>query len=89
MIREEDAVRIYPEVKHWHGATPDNWLVHLSITPNAQKGDAVWMEPVTDEAYNNLKLKRRYDEESDNISGAEGNNILVAYFSHSGNTRAV
>lgn len=26
---------------------------------------------------------------SDNTSGAEGNNILVAYFSHSGNTRVI
>jgi flavodoxin len=28
-------------------------------------------------------------KKSDNTSGAEGNNILVAYFSHSGNTREI
>jgi quercetin dioxygenase-like cupin family protein len=56
VIREGDVVKIHPGVKHWHGATPDSRLVHLSITPNAQKGDAVWLEPVTDEEYNNLKI---------------------------------
>jgi quercetin dioxygenase-like cupin family protein len=56
VIQEGDVVKIYPGMKHWHGATPDNWLVHLSITPNAQKGDAEWLEPVTGEEYNNLKM---------------------------------
>lgn len=31
----------------------------------------------------------RIMKKSDNTSGAEGNNILVAYFSHSGNTREI
>jgi hypothetical protein len=39
-----------------HGAIPDSWFVHLSIAPNTRKGDAEWLEPVTDEEYNNLKL---------------------------------
>lgn len=55
VIQEGDVVKIHPGVKHWHGATPDNWLVHISISPNSQKGDAEWLEPVTDEEYNKLK----------------------------------
>jgi quercetin dioxygenase-like cupin family protein len=55
VIREGDVVEIHPNVKHWHGATPDNWLVQISISPNSQKGDAEWLEPITDEEYNNLK----------------------------------
>ena len=55
VIQEGDVVKIHPNVKHWHGATQDSWFVHIAISTNAQKGDAEWLEPVTDEEYNNLK----------------------------------
>jgi quercetin dioxygenase-like cupin family protein len=55
VIKAGDVVKINPDVKHWHGATPDRPLVHLAISTNPQKGDAEWLEPVTDEEYNNLK----------------------------------
>lgn len=54
VIKEGDVVKIYPGVKHWHGATPESWLVHISITPYPQKGESRWLGPVTDEEYNNL-----------------------------------
>ena len=47
VIQEGDIVKIHPNVKHWHGATPDSWLVHLAITTNIQKGIIEYMEPVT------------------------------------------
>lgn len=53
-IREGDVVKIYPNAKHWHGATPDSWFVHIAVIANPQKGDAEWLEPVTDEEYNKL-----------------------------------
>ena len=56
IIQEGDVVKINPNMKHWHGATPDSWLVHIAIITNPQKGDAVWLEPVTDKEYNNLKM---------------------------------
>ncbi|MGD0856043.1 MAG: cupin domain-containing protein [Dehalococcoidia bacterium] len=55
VIQEGDVVKINPNVKHWHGAKPDSWLVHIAIMTNPQKGDAVWLEPVTDKEYSNLK----------------------------------
>ncbi|GIM28325.1 cupin [Clostridium polyendosporum] len=55
VLQEGDVVKIHPDVKHWHGATPDSWFAHIAISTNAQKGDAEWLEPVTDEEYNNLK----------------------------------
>ena len=55
VIQEGDVVRINPNVKHWHGATPDSWLVHIAVITNPQKGDAVWLEPVTGEEYKKLK----------------------------------
>ena len=51
MIQEGDVVKINPNVKHWHGATPDSWLAHIAIITNPQKGDAEWLESVTDEEY--------------------------------------
>jgi len=59
VITEGDVVKIYPDVKHWHGATPDNWLAHIAISTNAQRGDAEWLEPVTDEDYRQLGTLRR------------------------------
>ncbi|MGB7992626.1 cupin domain-containing protein [Methanoregula sp.] len=47
-------VTIPPQVKHWHGAAPDHWFVHIGITTNPELGDAEWLEPVTDDAYPGL-----------------------------------
>lgn len=55
MLHEGDEVEIRPDVKHWHGATPDSCLTHIAISANVQKGDTEWLEPVKDEEYNNLK----------------------------------
>jgi len=51
VIREGDVVKIPPGVKHWHGAAPDSRLAHIAISTNPRQGDAVWLEPVTDEEY--------------------------------------
>lgn len=50
-----DVVKIAPNVKHWHGAIPDSWFVHLSIETNVNTGPAEWLEPITDEEYLALK----------------------------------
>ncbi|WP_028401558.1 (R)-mandelonitrile lyase [Ectobacillus panaciterrae] len=55
VLHEGDVVKIDPDVKHWHGATPDSWFTHIAISTNVQKGIVEWLEPVTDEEYNNLK----------------------------------
>ena len=46
-----DVVEIPPDVEHWHGAAPDSQFTHIGISPNTQKGGAVWLGPVTDEEY--------------------------------------
>ena len=41
-------------VRHWHGATPDEPLTHVSVTFPNDAGEPLpieWMEPVTDEVY--------------------------------------
>ena len=54
-LRPGDVVEIRPNVKHWHGAAPDSWFVHIAIEANAQAGPAEWLEPVTDEEYKSFK----------------------------------
>ena len=42
-----------PDEKHWHGAGPDSYMVHVAVSPaNASGGGTDWLEPVTDEQYN-------------------------------------
>jgi quercetin dioxygenase-like cupin family protein len=54
-LKKGDVVKIPPKVKHWHGAAPDSWFVHLGITTNPQTGNAEWFEEVSDEEYNKLQ----------------------------------
>jgi quercetin dioxygenase-like cupin family protein len=40
---------------HWHGAAPDHFMTHLSITeavPRDERPEADWGEHVTDDEYN-------------------------------------
>ena len=46
-----DVVAIPPDVEHWHGAAPDSEFTHIGISPNTQKGNAKWLEPVSDTEY--------------------------------------
>ncbi len=49
-------IDIPDEVKHWHGAQKDSWFQHLTThvaTGGEQSNE--WLEPVTDEIYDNLK----------------------------------
>jgi len=50
-----DVVNIPPEVKHWHGAAKDSVFVHLAVEVPAEEAYNEWLEPVSDEAYNNLE----------------------------------
>jgi quercetin dioxygenase-like cupin family protein len=51
LIQKGDVIRIPPDVEHWHGASPNNGLTHIAISPNTDKGSVVWLQPVTDEEY--------------------------------------
>lgn len=45
-----DVVVTHDGVKHWHGATRDSWFEHIAITA----GTPEWLEPVSDNEYNQL-----------------------------------
>lgn len=49
-----DVVVIPANVRHWHGAASDSWFSHISIEVPGENTENVWLEPVSDEEYNNL-----------------------------------
>jgi quercetin dioxygenase-like cupin family protein len=57
VLHKGDVVRIPPDAVHWHGGTANTSLTHIAISPNTDKGSVVWLKPVTDEEYNNIKVR--------------------------------
>lgn len=55
LLKVGDVVEIKPNVVHWHGATPNDTFVHIGITTQVEKGDAIWYDSVTDEEYNSYQ----------------------------------
>ena len=52
LIRPGDRVFFEPGENHWHGATPDRFMVHIAMQQNDVTGSPVtWGEHVTDEEY--------------------------------------
>ena len=47
-----DEIWCPPNVKHWHGAKPDQAMTHIAITGVVDGKGATWLEEVTDEQYN-------------------------------------
>jgi quercetin dioxygenase-like cupin family protein len=53
LIRPGDRVFFEPGEEHWHGATPDRFMVHIAILEVDEHGNnATWLDPVSDEDYN-------------------------------------
>ena len=46
-----DIIWCPPEVKHWHGASPNGEMTHLAITGMKDGNNVTWLEKVTDEEY--------------------------------------
>ncbi len=55
IIRKGDVINIAPNVVHWHGASATESMTHIAINPNTQQGAVIWMTPVTDEEYHNVR----------------------------------
>ncbi|MBP6122063.1 MULTISPECIES: cupin domain-containing protein [Providencia] len=49
-----DVVHIAPGVKHWHGAAKDSWFSHVAVEVPAEGSSNEWLEPVSDDEYNQL-----------------------------------
>lgn len=59
-LKSGDIVEIAPNVEHWHGATSKSWFSHLATNGNPKTNENIWLEPVTDEVYNeaNHEIKK-------------------------------
>lgn len=55
IIRKGDVVTCLPNVEHWHGASKESSMTHISLNPNADQGVVTWLRPVSDQEYNNTK----------------------------------
>lgn len=52
VIRPGDRVFFEPDEDHWHGATPERFMVHLALNEADEDHSAVsWGDHVTDEEY--------------------------------------
>ncbi|UUW08684.1 cupin domain-containing protein [Flavobacterium plurextorum] len=54
-IKKGDVIKCPPNVIHWHGAAVDDTLVHIAISTSTNKGSVVWLEPVSDSQYSDVK----------------------------------
>lgn len=51
-IRPGDVVWCPPGVKHWHGASPDTAMTHLTVTGHDEnQTNVTWLEKVSDSQY--------------------------------------
>ncbi|MDR6843423.1 cupin domain-containing protein [Flavobacterium granuli] len=53
IVKKGDVVKCPANIPHWHGASSDTKFIQVAIT-GREKGETIWLEPVTDEQYNHL-----------------------------------
>ena len=53
VLRPGDTVYTEPGIEHWHGASPDSYMVHLVVWEAADNDEPemTWLELVSDEEY--------------------------------------
>jgi 4-carboxymuconolactone decarboxylase len=56
-IRAGDVVRIPPDAKHWHGASPQAPMTHIAMTEHRDGTAVQWMEQVSDAQYNSSPVQ--------------------------------
>jgi quercetin dioxygenase-like cupin family protein len=54
ILHKGDVIKCAPNVPHWHGASKDDEFIQVAVTA-VNKGETVWLQPVTDEEYNAAK----------------------------------
>jgi quercetin dioxygenase-like cupin family protein len=57
-VNPGDVVYFAPGEKHWHGAGPVTFMVHVAVNPaTASDGGTDWREPVADEEYSSIRAR--------------------------------
>ena len=57
IIKRGDVVNIPANVPHWHGVTSKTEMTHIAISNYKANHNVVWLQPVTDEEYNQSNKK--------------------------------
>jgi quercetin dioxygenase-like cupin family protein len=55
ILKPGDTTYTAPGVEHWHGASPDSYMVHIVVweaPESSDEEDTTWLKLVTDEEYN-------------------------------------
>ena len=55
ILKPGDTIYTEPNIEHWHGASPDSFMVHLVIMERPvddSQNEISWLEQVTDQEYN-------------------------------------
>ena len=50
-LKRGDVVNISENVEHWHGAAAHSKFVHIAITNYKDDQNVVWLQPVSDQEY--------------------------------------
>tara|TARA_R110002049_G_scaffold5204_2_gene36543 strand:- start:10291 stop:10758 length:468 start_codon:yes stop_codon:yes gene_type:complete len=51
ILKKGDVVKCLPNIRHWHGAIPNEGLTFIHIIPNTENGYLKWYNPVTYKEY--------------------------------------
>ena len=68
-MKPGDCINIPAEVKHWHGAAPDEWFSHLAIEVPGENGSNEWLEPVSEKNVENYNRKVNEMDSKDEKDG--------------------
>jgi quercetin dioxygenase-like cupin family protein len=55
ILKPGDTIYTEPGIEHWHGASPDSFMVHTVVMErpaDASQEEITWLEHVTDDQYN-------------------------------------
>jgi hypothetical protein len=56
VLKKGDVVIAPANLEHWHGASPASKMVDIAITNFKGDDQQTWLQPVTDEEYNRVKM---------------------------------
>ncbi len=51
IIRKGEVIICQPHVEHWHGASENEFMTHMAMSINTDRGNVQWLKPVTDQEY--------------------------------------
>lgn len=56
-FKKGDVINIPANTEHWHGASANSKMVHIAITNYKEDVQVTWLQPVSDEEYNEANNK--------------------------------